>query len=108
MMKELLGAMMGMEGRYIKFTASSQDCISVTPNNRKTEDNFFDYKSNLISSFATQEFDPNWRNIIQNMLPLFTDFVFVNEFIEIRMAKFEYGLEWYKLSDLVLNKICRT
>jgi gamma-tubulin complex component 2 len=84
MMKELLGAMMGLEGRYIKFN-------STTSSQSGKGNMFFECKF-TVSSSATDGIDPSLMNLVQHILPLCTDFVFVNEFIGTRMAKFEYGL----------------
>jgi gamma-tubulin complex component 2 len=84
MMKELLGAMMGLEGRYIKFNS--------TTSSQSDKGNVLLDCTFSVSSSATDGIDPSLMNLVQHILPLCTDFVSVNEFIGTRMAKFEYGL----------------
>jgi gamma-tubulin complex component 2 len=90
LIREVLSAMLGLEGHFIQFVEASSNCKT---NDRKEDHNVWAMSQfHFALKCDSSEMDPTLYNTMQHILPMCTGYVRVNEFVETRTISMEYGL----------------
>ena len=99
LLDEVLGSLMGLEGRYVKATCS----LSGTPPDEQKEDIASEIQSfqfRLASySVVGGAVDASLRHMLNRILPLSSNFVLVNSFLSARLGRYEFGSVAHALAE---------
>ena len=99
LLDELLASLMGLEGRYVKGKSSS----SGTQHDEQKEEGESEMQSFQFSlasySIVGGTIDASLRHMMNRILPLSSDFVFVNSFLQTRLCRYEFGSVAHALAE---------
>ena len=99
LLDEVLGSLMGLEGRYVKGKSSSPG----TQHDEQKGDGESEMQSFQFSlgsySIVGGTIDASLRHMMNRILPLSSDFVFVNSFLQARLGRYEFGSVAHALAE---------
>ncbi len=99
LLDEVLGSLMGLEGRYVKATSS----LSGTPPDEQKDDiasEMHSFQFRLASySVVGGAVDASLRHMLNRILPLSSNFVLVNSFLSARLGRYEFGSVAHALAE---------
>ena len=99
LLDEVLGSLMGLEGRYVKGKTSPSEA----QHGEQKEDNASEMQSfqfRLASySIVGGTIDTSLRHILNRILPLSSNFVVVNSFLQARLGRYEFGSVAHALAE---------
>ena len=99
LLDEVLGSLMGLEGRYVKGKSLS----SGAKHGEQKEENESEIQSFQFSlasySIVGGTIDASLRHMMNRILPLSSNFVFVNSFLQARLGRYEFGSVAHALAE---------
>ena len=103
LLDEVLGSMMGLEGRFIRSSSSkSHDQGEVKEDTSSSTSEMQMFRFVLAPySIIGGPVDTSLRHIVSRILPLSSNFVVVNSFVSARLGRYEYGMVAHALVEAV-------